>query len=74
MAIAPEVRHATMMSGALAVIGWVGVSALDGLGGRCCGGCGAMPMISRSIPKARRAWPPGSRGMRWYRCCRSSRY
>lgn len=32
VAIAPEVRHATMMSGALAVIGWFGVSALDGLG------------------------------------------
>ncbi len=33
VALAPEVRHATMMGGALAVTGWLGVSALEGLGG-----------------------------------------
>ncbi|MGF7153904.1 flagellar biosynthesis protein FlhB [Novosphingobium gossypii] len=32
VAIAPEVRHATMMAGAVAVIGWLGLSALQRLG------------------------------------------
>jgi flagellar biosynthetic protein FlhB len=32
VAIAPEMRHATMMIGATIVIGWVGASALTGLG------------------------------------------
>ncbi|MEE4452358.1 flagellar biosynthesis protein FlhB [Novosphingobium resinovorum] len=32
VAIAPEVRHATMMAGAMAVTGWLGLSALERLG------------------------------------------
>lgn len=32
VAIAPEMRHATMMAGALAVTGWLGVTAIEGLG------------------------------------------
>ena len=32
VAIAPEVRHATMMAGALAVTGWLGLSAMESLG------------------------------------------
>ncbi|WP_232493741.1 flagellar biosynthesis protein FlhB [Novosphingobium kaempferiae] len=32
VAIAPEVRHATMMAGALAVTGWLGLSAMERLG------------------------------------------
>lgn len=32
VAMAPEMRHATMMIGTMIVIGWVGVSALAGLG------------------------------------------
>ncbi|HSX55614.1 MAG TPA: flagellar biosynthesis protein FlhB [Sphingomonas sp.] len=32
VALAPEMRHATMMIGAVVVIGWVGLSALSGVG------------------------------------------
>ncbi len=32
VAMSPEVRHATMMTGALIVTGWVGISAIRHLG------------------------------------------
>ena len=50
VAMAPEMRHATMMIGATVIIGWVGLSALSGLGAMCkrlWGGAETFPLDSR---------------------------